>query len=108
MAHIRQAMVDVVSDEEGATGARVHAMLQSLGYEGSVIGGKTGTSTVPGTQRKTATFVGFAPAVKPRWVVVCVLRKDGADRFYGGKYAGPPAARVLLSALGRADRQKGK
>jgi len=104
VAHIRGALVDVVSDEEGATGSRVHAMLKSLGYEGSVMGGKTGTSKV-GTQRKTATFVGFAPAANPRLLVVCVLRKDGADRFYGGKYAGPPAARVLLSALGRADRQ---
>jgi cell division protein FtsI/penicillin-binding protein 2 len=103
VARIRQALVGVVSEEEGATGARVHALLKSLGYEGSVLGGKTGTSTVPGTRRRTATFVGFAPAANPRWLAVCVLRKEGADRFYGGKYAGPPAAQVLLAALSRTE-----
>lgn len=103
---IRQALVGVVSDEEGATGRGIYRMLKDLGYEGPVLAGKTGTSCVPGTRKKTATFVGFAPAASPRWLAVCVLRKDGADRFYGGKYAGPPAARVLLAALARETRSR--
>ncbi|MHC4514641.1 MAG: peptidoglycan D,D-transpeptidase FtsI family protein [Planctomycetota bacterium] len=107
VAHIRQAMVDVVSDRDGATGSGLYAMLRELGYEGSIIGGKTGTSVsdIGGIPKKTASFVGFAPTPDPKYLVVCVLRKDGADRFYGGKYAAPAVGRLLLSALGRADQQ---
>jgi cell division protein FtsI (penicillin-binding protein 3) len=109
VAHIRQAMADVVSNQEGATGSRVHAMLERLGYEGSVIGGKTGTSVThtrtTGVLKKTASFVGFAPTARPRFLAVCVLRKDDADKFYGGSYAAPAATRLLLGALGRAGQQ---
>ena len=100
---VQGAMTDVVSDMPGATGSRIYKMLQELGYEGSVLGGKTGTSVSgigrPRVRKKTASFVGFAPTVNPQFLVVCVLRKDRASKFYGGKFAAPAAARLLLTAL---------
>ncbi len=109
VARVRQAMADVVSNQEGATGSRLYAMLEGLGHQGSVIGGKTGTSLThtrgSGVMKKTASFVGFTPTANPRFLAVCVLRKDDADHFYGGTYAAPGAARLLLGALDRADQQ---
>ncbi len=58
-----------------------------------------------GVLKKSASFVGFTPAAAPRFLAVCVLRKDDVDDFYGGTYAAPAAARLLLGALDRADQQ---
>ncbi len=103
VAYIRQAMARVVSDEPGATGSRLFKMLRELGYEGQLMGGKTGTSDSPikasGSRMKTATFVGFTPVDAPRYLAVCVVRKNRASRFYGGSYAAPAAGRLLLAAL---------
>lgn len=109
VARIRAAMVDVVSDKaEQATGRHLFTMLRKLGYDYGLIGGKTGTADSPigGVRHKTAAFVGFAPADRPRYLVVCVLRKLAAARFYGGSYAAQPAGRLLLGALAleKADR----
>jgi len=105
VAHIREAMRDVVSDDPHATGRHLYKMLEDLGQEQPLIAGKTGTSDsrIRGIRAKTAAFVGFAPVQKPRYLVVCVLRKDRCARFYGGSYAAPSAGRLLLRALALED-----
>ena len=109
------AMTDVVADRDPhATGRQLHDMLEKQGHPWPLIAGKTGTSVsmIDRVSKKTATFVGLAPAHTPRYLVVCVLRKDRAAQFYGGRYAALPAGRLLLSALslevsrGKAKRAK--
>jgi cell division protein FtsI/penicillin-binding protein 2 len=105
-----RAMADVVSDEPHATGLTLFEELKKLGIGRGLIGGKTGTSEYPGrvASIRSATFAGFAPVVDPRYLVVCVVQKEGARLFYGGKYAAPAAGRLLLRALAeeRSDRQR--
>lgn len=100
---IRQAMRGVVDIDPHATGRHLYQLLDKLGHEQPLIGGKTGTSdsSIGGIRAKTAAFVGFAPVDAPRYLVVCVLRKDRCARFYGGSYAAPSAGRLLLRALAR-------
>jgi cell division protein FtsI/penicillin-binding protein 2 len=102
---VRAAMADVVSKTPGSTGNTVHStILKELGIDlHGVIGGKTGTAVshvgVPGkgtVEVRNASFVGFMPAEQPRWLAVCVLQKDDRAKFYGGRYAAPMAARLLL------------
>ncbi|MEE2886234.1 MAG: penicillin-binding transpeptidase domain-containing protein [Planctomycetota bacterium] len=101
VARIKTAMTRVVSSEPHATGRHLYQMLEKLGHHEPLIAGKTGTSDsrIRGVRAKTAAFVGFAPVDTPRYLVVCVLRKDRCARFYGGSYAAPPAGRLLLRAL---------
>jgi cell division protein FtsI/penicillin-binding protein 2 len=98
---IKDAMTGVVSEEDHATGSHLFRMVRDMGHAQPLIAGKTGTSDsgIGGVREKTAAFVGFAPASAPRFLVVCVLRKDRARRFYGGSYAALPAGRLLLAAL---------
>lgn len=100
---LSSAMAGVVSDDEHATGRHVAQMLAKLGIAPGVIGGKTGTSVDRRTQIRTASFAGYAPVTAPRYVAFCVLQKDRAEGFYGGRYAAPAAARLLLHALGVLD-----
>jgi cell division protein FtsI (penicillin-binding protein 3) len=101
---VREAMVDVVSNDPHATGSHVHAqVLKELGIDlHGVVGGKTGTaaSNVPVDGRtmsvRNASFVGFLPVESPRYLAVCVLQKDDSAKFYGGSYAAPPVVRLLL------------
>lgn len=102
---VRRAMVDVVSNDKHATGEWVHALLlkeRGIDLHG-LIGGKTGTAVSSvGTRdgkkvkRRNASFVGFLPADNPRWLAVCVQQNDGSAHFYGGRYAAPPAVKLLL------------
>lgn len=106
------AMRGVVSPEVGATGRALHAELERLGRAGAVAG-KTGTSEYrerrgpQGSAQlvmvRTASFAGFAPADRPRFAAVCVLQKPGAASFWGGRYAGPAAGRLLLRAVTRSE-----
>lgn len=111
---IRAAMVDVVSDAEHAT---CRYLVQNFHKEGielnGLIAGKTGTaasrSTIKGkgtVEVRNASFVGFAPAAAPRYLVVCVLQKDNGAAFYGSSYAAPPAARLLLEAMRLEERRR--
>lgn len=111
---ITAALGDVVSDAEGATGRH---FVQSFAKEGvtlqGLVAGKTGTaksrSTVPGKgsfEVRNASFVGFAPAAAPRYLAVCVLQRDDSARFYGGSYAAPPAARLLIEAMRLEERRR--
>ena len=55
---------------------------------------------------RNASFVGFMPAAAPRYLAVCVLQRDDSARFYGGSYAAPPAARLLLEAMRLEERRR--
>jgi len=112
---VQAAMIDVVSDDPKATGSHVHRqMLKELGIDlHGVVGGKTGTavSTVGlGGGRvqvvRNASFVGFLPAERPRWLAVCVMQKDGRETFYGGSYAAPPVVRLLLQCQQLEQRRR--
>lgn len=111
---VTSAMRDVVSDAEGSTGRHVVQKFRDEGIElQGLIAGKTGTaksSTVVKDKGKVevrnASFVGFAPANAPRYLVVSVLQRDDSARFYGGSYAAPPAVRLLLEAMRLEERRR--
>lgn len=104
VALLIDAMRGVVSDAPGATGRHLAAEMAERGAAG-LVAGKTGTSEYDEMRRgrsvtiRTASFAGFAPADRPQLVVICVLQKPEADRFWGGLYAAPAAGRLLLRAL---------
>jgi cell division protein FtsI (penicillin-binding protein 3) len=99
---VRETLVRVVEDE-GGTGARARV-------EGPAVGGKTGTAQTyepdpeTGRMRASATkvvtsFVGFAPAGRPRLVCAVIWDRPAALRF-GGSSAAPVVARILKRAFG--------
>ena len=103
---IKAAMAEVISKSPGSTGRHVAEMMEQLGFAPGVIAGKTGTSVrtlQDGSRTRTASFAGFAPVASPRYVAFCVLQKDRAEGFYGGRYAASAASRLLLRALGVLD-----
>lgn len=111
---VRDALVDVVSSEEHATGAQMHReFLKETGIDlHGLVGGKTGTAAsdvgLPGRGKismRNASFVGFLPVENPRWLAVCVMQKDDSAKFYGGNYAAPSAVRLLLQAERLAERR---
>ncbi len=104
---VQGALIDVVSDQQGATGRHLHeAMRKELGIDlHGIVAGKTGTAVSWSSSKergrhqvRNASFVGFLPAEAPRWLAVCVLQRDDAAKFYGGKYAAPSVARLLMRA----------
>ncbi len=103
---MRKTLARVVTDEKG-TARRV----SGPGVDG-VIAGKTGTSFLArrGERINTASFIAFAPADRPRWICLAVLRKRDVRKFYGGKFAAPPVVEVLQHQMrlaqnrARADR----
>ncbi len=109
IGRILEAMEGVVTDVKGATGRHLAKMLlDDHGVEPGWVGGKTGTSEYPVYPKKgqkvmvrTSSFVGVVPVKKPRYLVVCVLQKEGARAFYGGSYAAPAAGKLLLEAMRR-------
>lgn len=111
---VRRAMVDVVDNDSHATGRFVHGMIKKerdLDIHG-LVAGKTGTAVSPVKLRdgsrayvRNASFVGFLPADDPKWLAVCVLQNDHVSRFYGGRYAAPPAVKLLLQCQKHLERQ---
>jgi cell division protein FtsI/penicillin-binding protein 2 len=100
---LREAMCGVVSEEANATGRPLFEELRRNGLP--PVGGKTGTSEYEEARNgekvwiRTASFAGFVPVDKPRFVAVCVLQKPKASAFWGGRYAAPATGRLLLRAL---------
>jgi cell division protein FtsI (penicillin-binding protein 3) len=91
---IRKMMETVV--ERGGTGTK--AAIQ--GYK---IAGKTGTAHIAANKgyavnRYVASFIGFAPALRPRFVVAVVISEPKPD-YYGGTVAAPVFKQVMSSAL---------
>ena len=92
----------IVSEE---TSARVRVILEtvvSVGsgknakIEGYSIGGKTATSqTLPrSANRYISSFLGFAPAEKPKILGLCVIH-DPQGIYYGGTIAAPVIRRIF-------------
>lgn len=68
------------------------------------IAGKTGTThlaSVGGYDKKryAATFVGIAPASKPRLVMVVTIKEPAGGKFYGGDVAAPVFGHFMNRAL---------
>ena len=74
---------------------------QVTGYR---VAGKTGTAhkLVNGQyapDRYVSSFVGFAPATRPRLIVAVMIDEPTAGQHYGGTVAAPVASAVLAGAL---------
>ncbi|WP_377272068.1 peptidoglycan D,D-transpeptidase FtsI family protein [Peterkaempfera sp. SMS 1(5)a] len=94
-ATLSRMLESVVTDEQG-TGT----MAQIPGYR---VAGKTGTANRvdPRTGRYsgyTASFIGFAPADKPRLTVSCAIQNPTNGHF-GGQLCGPVFKQVMEFAL---------
>ncbi|MDX6476034.1 MAG: hypothetical protein QOH95_1545, partial [Gaiellaceae bacterium] len=94
-AVLKQMLTNVV-DEHGATGNAA----QIPGY---TVAGKTGTAQKPGphgytTGEYVASFVGFVPVAKPRFVVLVVVDEPHAAIF-GGVVAAPAFAEIAKFGL---------
>jgi cell division protein FtsI (penicillin-binding protein 3) len=69
------------------------------------IAGKTGTArkSVPGrgyvTDQRIPSFVGFAPARRPRLAGLVVIDTPRGSRYYGGQVAAPVFATIMAEAL---------
>jgi cell division protein FtsI (penicillin-binding protein 3) len=95
VAQIR-AMLESVTEPDG-TGR--HARVQ--GYR---VAGKTGTVHKVGsggyaTDRYLSLFTGFAPASRPRLLLVVSIDEPQGSAYYGGQVAAPIFARVMEGAL---------
>ncbi|MEY9963728.1 cell division protein FtsI (penicillin-binding protein 3) [Streptacidiphilus sp. MAP12-16] len=92
---LAQMLQSVVASQEG-TGAAA----QIPGY---LVAGKTGTANRvdPATGRYkgyTSSFIGFAPADRPRVTVSCVIQ-DPVNGHFGGQLCGPVFKQVMEFAL---------
>lgn len=90
-----RAMLELVV-QRGGTAPRA----QIPGYR---VAGKTGTAHKQenGTyapDKYVSSFVGFAPASRPR-LVIAVMLDEPSGEYYGGKVAAPVFARVMAGAL---------
>jgi len=74
---------------------------QVVGYR---VAGKTGTAhKLDGNRyapdKYVSSFVGFAPASKPRLIVAVMIDEPGAGHYYGGTVAAPVFSEVMSGAL---------
>jgi cell division protein FtsI (penicillin-binding protein 3) len=97
------------------TAHQVRAMLESVTQDGGTakaaaipgyrVAGKTGTARkirVGGGYAHNsyiASFVGFAPASAPRYVLAVMIDEPGAGAIYGGAVAAPVFSQVMSEAL---------
>jgi cell division protein FtsI (penicillin-binding protein 3) len=96
------------------TAAAVSAMLELATQPGGTapkaqvagyrVAGKTGTAhklTAAGyaSDRYVSSFVGFAPASKPRIVIAVMIDEPSAGQYYGGAVAAPVFSKVAEGAL---------
>ncbi len=93
------AMLERVVSLPDATGRRVRLQEYS-------VAGKTGTGqmlTADGRgysdERYVSSFVGIAPAEKPRIVVLVTLRAPSKNGYYGGLAAGPAVREIIRRTL---------
>ncbi|MDP7154899.1 MAG: penicillin-binding protein 2 [Arenicellales bacterium] len=92
---VRAMLRQVVTSEGTARRARV------VNY---AVAGKTGTTKkiIDGQyadRRYIASFAGFAPANKPRFVMVVVIDDPKGEHYYGGRIAAPVFSKVMTRAL---------
>lgn len=70
------------------------------------VAGKTGTAYKPerggyAKNKYVASFVGFAPADKPKFVVAVMVDEPGAGQHYGGQVAAPVFSQIVNDTLRR-------
>lgn len=90
---MRQILEEVVSDPN-ATGKNAYVK----GYR---IGGKTGTSEKQprGSDKRIASFVGFAPANDPEIVCLVMFDEPQTANKYGGSIAAPVCGEIISETL---------
>ncbi len=93
---VTRMLESVVGSEQG-TGIQARI----AGYQ---VAGKTGTANRvdPATGRYhgyTSSFMGFAPADKPRITVSCVIQNPTVGSYFGGTICGPVFKQVMEFAL---------
>nr|WP_237405260.1 penicillin-binding protein 2 [Streptomyces sp. SN-593] len=93
---VSQMLESVVGSEQG-TGINAR-------IDGYRVAGKTGTANRvdPTTGRYkgyTSSFLGFAPADKPRVTVSCVIQNPTKGSYFGGDICGPVFKQVMQFAL---------
>lgn len=74
--------------------------------EGFRVAGKTGTAHKPeqggyAKDRYVSSFVGFAPADRPRFVIAVMVDEPSAGKHYGGEVAAPIFSRIANDTLRR-------
>lgn len=74
--------------------------------EGFNVAGKTGTAHKPAQggyakDQYVSSFVGFAPAERPRFVIAVMVDEPSAGKHYGGEVAAPIFARIANDTLRR-------
>jgi len=92
VAAVRRDLQQVVNSERGTA----RSAFADFGEGVEQVGGKTGTAEVikgetAAEDVDTALFVGVAPIISPKYVVVVVIERGGS----GGQIAAPTARRVL-------------
>lgn len=93
---LSRMLESVVGDEQG-TGIKARI----AGYR---VAGKTGTANRVDPETGlysgyTASFMGFAPADKPRVTVSCVIQNPTRGSYFGGQICGPVFKKVMEFAL---------
>ena len=106
------AGVPVISPE---TARSVRKMLEMATTQGTApkaqiagfrVAGKTGTAHKPerggyAKNKYVASFVGFAPADQPRFVIAVMVDEPSAGKHYGGEVAAPIFSQIANDALRR-------
>jgi cell division protein FtsI (penicillin-binding protein 3) len=95
-AHAVRRMLEMAV-QPGGTAPRA----QVVGYR---VAGKTGTAhKLDGKHyapdKFVSSFVGFAPASRPRLIVAVMIDEPGAGQYYGGTVAAPVFSSVMAGAL---------
>lgn len=99
VAHqVTRMMEGVVTDDGTAPKARVP------GYH---VAGKTGTADrydaeLQRYNGQTASFIGFAPAENPKYIVAVTVQRPTRHSIYGGEVAAPAFSKVMSYALHQA------
>ncbi len=81
----------------GEGGTAKNAMIP--GYR---VAGKTGTATRYAAGGYTASFIGFAPAENPQYIIAVTVQKPQGG-YYGGTVAGPVFRQIMAYALARGE-----
>lgn len=94
-------MLEAVVADSNATGKNAYVK----GYR---IGGKTGTSEKQprGSDKRIASFVGFAPANDPELVCLIMLDEPQTANKYGGTIAAPLCGEIMAESLDYLGVQK--
>ena len=109
----REAPADMTPALKPETARAVRAMLELAVLPGGTapkaqipgyrVGGKTGTAhKLEGrsyANKYISSFVGFAPASKPRLIVAVMIDEPSAGQHYGGAVAAPVFSQVMAGAL---------